>query len=293
MENTFSYDAASGAVHFWYAKGNSVMSGKEFHTYHEILFLLNAEGTLYTESEKYVLAPEMLILIPKETFHKFVFDDENSYTRCRIAVPETERLASLCSGCLQELCVFTSPSEAVKELFSQMRNAFSDEFSARYSAFERGLFLETVLIRLLLTLKGEKGAFMQPPSEHRRLLGRALAYIEQNYTEKIDVAAVAGALYVSRSTLSHVFAKELGVSVHHYITDKRLLKAHLLLLSGASAGEACAASGFGEYSSFFRLYKKRYGCKPSAYAKEDSRAKRSKSADCSKNALDFLHFLGV
>lgn len=53
MENTFSYDAASGAVHFWYAKGNSVMSGKEFHTYHEILFLLNAAGTLYTESEKY------------------------------------------------------------------------------------------------------------------------------------------------------------------------------------------------------------------------------------------------
>lgn len=293
MENTFSFAAASDRVRFWYAKGNSVMSGKEFHTYHEILFLLNAEGTLYTESEKYVLAPEMLILIPKETFHKFVFDDENSYTRCRIAVPETERLASLCSGCLQELCVFTSPSEAVKELFSQMRNAFSDEFSARYSTFERGLFLETVLIRLLLTLKGEKGAFMHPPSEHRRLLGRALAYIEQNYTEKIDVAAVAGALYVSRSTLSHVFAKELGVSVHRYITDKRLLKAHLLLLGGASAGEACAASGFGEYSSFFRLYKKRYGCKPSAYAKEDSRAKRSKSADCSKNALDFLHFLGV
>ena len=75
MENTFSFAAASDRVRFWYAKGNSVMSGKEFHTYHEILFLLNAEGTLYTESEKYVLAPEMLILIPKETFHKFVFDD--------------------------------------------------------------------------------------------------------------------------------------------------------------------------------------------------------------------------
>ena len=120
------------------------------------------------------------------------------------------------------------------------------------------------MIRLLLTLKGEKNTLVPPPSEHRRLLGRALAYIEQNYTESIDVAAVAGALYVSRSTLSHVFAKELGVSVHHYITDKRLLKAHLLLLGGASAGEACAASGFGEYSSFFRLYKKRYGKTPSA-----------------------------
>lgn len=264
MENTFSYDAASGAVHFWYAKGNSVMSGKEFHTYHEILFLLNAAGTLYTESEKYALAPEMLILIPKETFHKFVFDDESGYTRCRIALPETERFASLCDGCLREMRVFASPSEPVKELFSQMQSAFSEEFSARYSAFERGLFLETVLIRLLLTLKGEKNTLVQPPSEHRRLLGRALAYIEQNYTESIDVAAVAGALYVSRSTLSHVFAKELGVSVHHYITDKRLLKAHLLLLSGASAGEACAASGFGEYSSFFRLYKKRYGKTPSA-----------------------------
>ena len=64
--------------------------------------------------------------------------------------------------------------------------------------------------------------------------------------------------------MAKAFAKELGVSVHHYITDKRLLKAHLLLLSGASAGEACAASGFGEYSSFFRLYKKRYGKTPSA-----------------------------
>ena len=100
MEDVFSYHTSSGNIGFWYSKGNSVMRGKEFHTYHEILYIHRARGVLYTETRQFKLTPDMLILIPKETFHSFVFENEREYTRCRIALPESERFSELCQACM-------------------------------------------------------------------------------------------------------------------------------------------------------------------------------------------------
>lgn len=267
MEDVFSYHTSSGNIGFWYSKGNSVMRGKEFHTYHEILYIHRARGVLYTETRRFKLTPDMLILIPKETFHSFVFENEREYTRCRIALPESERFSELCQACMEGVQVFFVPSDGICALFSEMTGAFSADFDKFYSESDRVLLLESVLIRLLLALKREKPC-PDPEKEDsdRALIAAALAFIGENYTKDINVESVASALYVSRSKLSHSFAAKLGISVHRYILDKRLLQAHLMIKNGSTPGEACAATGFGDYSSFYRHYRNRYGHMPSEKA---------------------------
>jgi AraC-like DNA-binding protein len=51
------------------------------------------------------------------------------------------------------------------------------------------------------------------------------------------------------------FRAETGYSIHSYISNKRLLFAHDLLLMGSSVTAACYGCGYKDYSSFSRAYK--------------------------------------
>ena len=80
----------------------------------------------------------------------------------------------------------------------------------------------------------------------------------ENYTENLSVESIAKRLYISSSTLSHKFKKELRISVYQYITKKRLSAAHDLIRGGETLTNAALKSGFNDYSCFYRLYKKYY-----------------------------------
>ena len=54
----------------------------------------------------------------------------------------------------------------------------------------------------------------------------------------------------------HLFKQETGTTLASYIAAKRLLYARELLENGCSITEACYNSGFKNYSTFLRAYKK-------------------------------------
>ena len=54
-----------------------------------------------------------------------------------------------------------------------------------------------------------------------------------------------------------------------YISEKRLLLARELLRSGKSVQESCEKSGYADYSTFARAYRKRFGCTPSLESAKD------------------------
>jgi AraC-like DNA-binding protein len=56
----------------------------------------------------------------------------------------------------------------------------------------------------------------------------------------------------------HFFKSETGYTIGNYITEKRLLLAKNLVSSGSSITEACYNSGFKNYSTFSRAFKKAY-----------------------------------
>ena len=60
--------------------------------------------------------------------------------------------------------------------------------------------------------------------------------------------------------------KELtGVTVHSFITNKRLINAVAGLKAGKSVTQVYQENGFSDYSSFLRNFKKTFGVSPGKY----------------------------
>ena len=110
-------------------------------------------------------------------------------------------------------------------------------------------------------------AFHRQPKERdtEAELGRRLInYINDNLFEELSLASISEKIHMSPSQINRVFRALTGTSVYQYILSKRLIVAQDLISKGESAVSASQTCGFRDYSSFYRLYKKRFGISPTA-----------------------------
>ena len=70
---------------------------------------------------------------------------------------------------------------------------------------------------------------------------------------------------MSKYHIAHVFKDNIGMSIHQYITKKRLNLCKEAISGGMSITDAYHRFGFGDYSSFYRAFKKEYGISPKDY----------------------------
>lgn len=106
---------------------------------------------------------------------------------------------------------------------------------------------------------------MQDHAEKPELLDRVIAYIEENLEEKITLSQVAQRLYVSESTVSHVFQQKMGISFYRYVIQRRLVAAKKLISEGKPMEWIAEQIGFSDYSTFYRAFKKEYGISPKEF----------------------------
>ena len=73
---------------------------------------------------------------------------------------------------------------------------------------------------------------------------------------------------MSKYYISHLFQEYTGLSVHQYITKRRLAACADAMQSGRHINEIYTQLGFLNYSSFYRAFIKEYGCPPSVWLRE-------------------------
>lgn len=95
---------------------------------------------------------------------------------------------------------------------------------------------------------------------------RAIALIEQRYTERLTVGEMAAALHIDRSYFSGLFKSRTGKSPQQYLISYRLQRAEELLKERRYSVSVVAASvGFTDVFAFSRCFKQHYGMSPSAF----------------------------
>ena len=89
-----------------------------------------------------------------------------------------------------------------------------------------------------------------------------IEYVNKNLYEPLSLNSLSERFFLSQSQLNRLFRRATGTSIWEYITIKRLITARNRIRVGEHAGKVCISCGFKDYSSFYRMYKARFGVSP-------------------------------
>ena len=143
-----------------------------------------------------------------------------------------------------------------------------------YQNAHKNIMRECLLLQLMILCKRmhplAQNPAPNPPSADQTYsdgdLNQVRDYINAHYTENFTTSDLAERFFFNPNTLNRRFKKHTGLSVTDYVREKRLAKAQLCLHQGMSAAKAGTASGFSDYTTFYRSFCRKYGISPKAFA---------------------------
>ncbi len=101
---------------------------------------------------------------------------------------------------------------------------------------------------------------------------RLLMYINDNLTEDINLGTVSREMGYNESYLSRYFKNCFRIGFNRYLTTVRLKNVLLLMSENKYTLTYCAMeSGFNSLRTFYRAFKKEFGCTPKEYFREQGK----------------------
>lgn len=98
------------------------------------------------------------------------------------------------------------------------------------------------------------------------VVSRIKNYIDKHLDEKLTRETLSKQVYLNPDYLNRLFLKECGVSLHDYITDKRIDLAKVLLTqSNMKVGAIAMNVGYKNFSQFSRAFRDQTGMSPVIY----------------------------
>jgi len=229
------------------------------HNYCELLLFLGGDADYFVEGKQYRLKPFDLVLIPRHMPHCLILNSQVPYENyvlhfhdSLLFIKDRERL-------FRAPLIFNIETD--NELLSLFRR-----FDALYDAYEREDFhcCAQCLCQEIVTHCCYMERIPAPyVGKGRVLIPNVLQFIAAHLEEELDADRLAREFSVSSSHLQNTFSAEMKTGLKQYIMQKKVVAAYHDMAEGLSAGEAAAKYGFGEYSTFYRLYRKTFGKSPS------------------------------
>lgn len=234
---------------------------RHFHFTIEFLMLVKGNISVYVENKQYFPAAYTLVIIPPPNFHSTVANAETEYSRVTVMVspndiplPIRERFyEKIAITPLFKGAVITRFIDNLKKLLSAQNN---EDFSPLLDGIMTELFYAVAFYET-----DEK------PTEiiTNKNLSNILNYINSNITKQITLDDIAASVFLSKSTISHLFKNKMNISIKQYILQKKMAYASEQIANGIPANEAAKIIGYDNYSNFFTIYKKIIGSPPSNY----------------------------
>lgn len=245
------------------------------HDYYEFYFFLEGDIEMQIGENMYPVRYGDIMLIPPHHFHRPIIKSQDTpYRRfvfwisqeyCNHLLQSSPDYAYIMQYVeIEKHYIFHTDQITFNTVQSKLLRLLEE---MRSQKFGRDAQIAVCINDLVLNLN--RLAYEQNTPNRKNpeyLLYQQLAeYIEDHLEEDLSLETLAKKFYVSKYHIAHVFKDNMGLSIHQYITKKRLNLCQEAISGGTSITDAYHRFGFGDYSSFYRAFKKEYGISPKDY----------------------------
>lgn len=240
---------------------------------HEISYIVSGRGFFEQSGERTAVSAGDIIISPCSGPHAIYAAENESlyyaYTAFRFldaGLPGDDTIAS----------VFRSPDQIVcqdhSDIYRHYRSCI-DEFHR--PAEGNRLVIEASLLQIIVwtcrnltnfPMHSEYEMLTKSPGS---LVYRIMKHIDQNIGKPLTVSDIADSMGYSTYYISHLFREKTGSTLQDYITNRKVETAREYLdLNRFSMTQIAEKLGYPNLQSFSRVFRKKTGLSPTAYAKK-------------------------
>ena len=239
-----------------------------YHDFHKIIVFISGKVTYHIEGKAYHLKPRDILLVSQGAIHKPEIDPSVPYERYIFWIRDDLSCQEL-NTCFQKandrsfnlVRADSALQEHLKDLLPEIEQTLQYKHFGD-TVLRNALFTQFMIYINRIFLRTSSSPDKKTYSSDTQV-EQLLKYINRNLSENLSIDQLANRFFFSKYHMMRKFKNETGYTIHNYITSKRLLMARSLISQGMPVMKAAQASGFHDYTTFVRAYKKQFGKAPS------------------------------
>ena len=239
-----------------------------YHDFHKIIVFISGKVTYHIEGKAYHLKPRDILLVSQGAIHKPEIDPSVPYERYIFWIRDDLSCQEL-NTCFQKandrsfnlVRADSALQERLKDLLPEIEQTLQNKHFGD-TVLRNALFTQFMIYINRIFLRTSSSPDKKTYSSDTQV-EQLLKYINRNLSENLSIDQLANRFFFSKYHMKKKKKNETGYTIHNYITSKRLLMARSLISQGMPVMKAAQASGFHDYTTFVRAYKKQFGKAPS------------------------------
>jgi AraC family transcriptional regulator of arabinose operon len=232
-----------------------------------IHFVLSGKGFYACQGKTWDMTAGQMFLISPGEAHTYISDETDPWKYAWIGFNGIRA-----DSILRNLGF--SSKKPVQNFYNadQVMTHINNILDARKLTFANDLRRKSELMMLLAALIDDHARYSPQKRSNSHdyatnvYLESAIDYIRDEYQHGIKVTDITNYVGISRTYLTQIFQKELGLSVQTFLIDYRLHKAaNLLLSTSQSISQVSTHVGYEDALAFSKAFKKKFGISPKNY----------------------------
>lgn len=285
--NSRQYMLADDFEVFYYSDLHFHSIGNHSHSYTEVYLFVEGDVSMEIGGMLHELRQGDVIVVPPGVGHRaqiaggetpyrrFVFWLSDAFCE-KLRAESPDYLVLFDDVCQKKNYIrhldFTDFNSLCSKLFSLLEELHTDRFGRDTQI---GLSVRELLLSLNRCVYARFGG--KSRKETLSAYQRISDYITGNLAEDLSLEALSREFYLNKYYIAHLVQENSGLSLHQFITKKRLAACCDAIRSGEGIAESSLRYGFQNYSGFYRAFKKEYGISPADFAREQAYHHRENS----------------